>query len=182
MNKIILLWFLVFLTTIYCTYFPAIPKRKKHYRYALLLGCPSFDDGSMRSSQIKRCQLAIQAYKDGLFDTLVIAGGAVKNQYVESEEMKSYITQQIQMPIVCETRSTNTFDNFRFSKEIIGNQSVLILTSGTHARRACAIARQFFTNYGCLWYPEHRPRHIFRAIISRMIYIAIEIKKLLLSK
>ena len=175
---IIGIWIVVFLTTLYLHYFPSIPKRKKHYDYALLLGCPCFDDGSMRSSQIKRCKLAIKVYQEGYYDTLVIAGGAAKNQYVESIEMKKYIDQKADIPILCETNSTNTFDNFRLSKKIIQNKSVLILTSGTHARRACAIAKQFYSCYGALWYREHRFKHIYREIISRIIFILIEIKKL----
>lgn len=167
-------------TLLYTHYFPAIPKRKDHYDVGLLLGCPSFDDGTMRSSQIKRCDLAIQCYRDHLFDSLVISGGAAKNQYTESLEMKQYIDEKLDMPIQCETRSTNTFDNFRFSKEIIGDRSVLVLTSGTHARRACAIAKQFFQDYSACWYPEHRFRHIFREFVSRWVYIIIEIRKKLI--
>lgn len=177
MSKWILGFLLLGMVLIYRHYFPPIPKRKDHYDVALCLGCPSFDDGRMRSSQIKRCDLAIEAYRNHLYDTLVIAGGAAKNQYVESLEMKKYIDAKIDIPIQCETRSTNTFDNFAFSKELIQDRSVLILTSGTHARRACTIAKQFFTDYSALWYPEHRFRHIFREFISRWIYILIELRK-----
>jgi vancomycin permeability regulator SanA len=162
---------------IYRYYFPPIPRRKKTYDYALLLGCPCHDDGSMRTSQIKRCQLAIDQYNRKAYNTLVITGGAVKNQYVESKEMERYILSQINIPILCETRSTNTFENFTFSKEIIQDHSVLILTSGTHARRACAIASRFFTDYSAAWYPEHRLKHVFREILSRIVFIKIELQK-----
>ena len=49
---------------IYYYFLPPIPSLKKQkYPYALLLGCPSHDDGSMATSQIKRCELAIEAYQ-----------------------------------------------------------------------------------------------------------------------
>ncbi len=168
---------LIYAAYIYRSYFPPLPKRKKHYPYALLLGCPSHDDGSYATSQIKRCDLAIQAYKNGFYDTLIITGGAVKNQYVESEQMAKYILNKETIPLCCEKASRNTWENFQNAKEMIQDQPVLILSSGTHIRRACAIARQFFKDYGASWYPDHKPRHIFREIVSRCIYISIERKK-----
>ena len=140
---------LIFLVCIYIYFFPCIPKRKKHYTYALLLGCPAHDDGTMSSSQIKRCDLAIKMYQQNLYDTLIISGSNVKNEYVEGKVMHDYIQ----------------------------NQDVLILTSQTHAKRACAIAKQFFSNYGCAWFKDLKPKHIIREIASRIIYIKIEIQK-----
>lgn len=162
---------------IYYHYFPAIPTRKKQYYYALLLGCPCHDDGTYATSQIQRCELAIKAYKNGLFRTLIISGGAVHNQYVESLEMKKYIDNKISMPIIIETKAKNTWENLLYTKEIIGDVPILILSSGTHIRRACAITRNFFREYSGLAYPDHKPKHIIREIISRFIYIQIEIKK-----
>ncbi len=174
---ILLLILLFILFCIYQYYFPRIPKKKNHYTYALLLGCPTHDDGSLCTSQIKRCTLAIDDYNKGLYDHLIITGGSVKNKYIESESMKDYILSKTVIPITCETKSRNTYENFMFSKKIIQDSDVLILTSGTHARRACAIARQFFKTYSADFYPDHKPKHVIREIVSRIIYIQIEIKK-----
>ena len=168
---------ILILACIYIYFFPFIPKRKKHYTYALLLGCPAHDDGTMSSSQIKRCNLAIQMYEQNLYDTLIISGSNVKNEYIEAQVMHDYIQNKINIPTILETKARNTFENFKFSKEIIQNQDVLILTSQTHAKRACAIARQFFDDYGCVWYKDHKPKHIVREIGSRLIYIKIELLK-----
>lgn len=164
-------------TFLYRHYFPPIPKKDEHYPYAILLGCPSHDDGSYASSQIKRCDLAIEAYKKGFYDTLILTGGAVKNQYIESEQMAKYILNKESVPVCCEKESKNTWENFLNAKKIIGDEPVLILSSGTHIRRACAIGRHFFKKYGALWYVDHKPKHIIREIISRCIYISIELKK-----
>lgn len=162
---------------LYIYFFPCIPKRKKHYTYALLLGCPAHDDGTMSSSQIKRCNLAIDMYKKGLYDTLIISGSNVKNEYVEAKVMHNYITNKAEIPTILETHARNTFENFKLSKEYIQEQDVLILTSQTHAKRACAIAKQFFSDYGCSWFKDLKMKHILREIISRIIYIKIEIQK-----
>lgn len=174
---IVSLCILIILASIYIYFFPFIPKRKKHYTYALLLGCPAHNDGTMASSQIKRCDLAINTYKKGLYDTLIISGSNVKNEYVEAQVMHDYIQKQMYIPTVLEVNARNTFENFKFSKEYIQKQDVVILTSQTHAKRACAIARQFFDDYGCVWYKDHKPKHIVREIGSRLIYMKIELLK-----
>ena len=174
---IVSLCILIILACIYIYFFPFIPKIKKHYTYALLLGCPAHDDGTMSSSQIKRCNLAIQMYEQNLYDTLIISGSNVKNEYVEAQVMHDYIQNKVNIPIVLETNARNTFENFKYSKEIIQNEDVIILTSQTHAKRACAIAKQFFSDYGCAWFKDLKPKHIIREIVSRILYIKIEILK-----
>ncbi len=95
----------ILLVCIYIYFFPFIPKQKKHYTYALLLGCPAHDDGTMSSSQIKRCNLAIDMYKKGLYGTLIISGSNVKNEYVEAEVMNTYIRKRVEIPTILETHA-----------------------------------------------------------------------------
>lgn len=176
--SLLLIILICILIGIYLYFLPPIPSLKKQkYPYALLLGCPSHDDGSMASSQIKRCELAIEAYQKGLFDTLVISGGAVKNQYTESKEMAKYIQQKSSMPILCETQAKNTYENFKNSFKLTQDVPILIMTGSLHAKRSCAIAKEFYTNYSAYTYPDHKLRHIIREIASRYIYIKIEILK-----
>lgn len=91
--------------------------------------------------------------------------------------MHAYIQNKMDIPTILETNARNTFENFKFSKDIIQKQDVLILTSQTHAKRACAIARQFFSDYGCMWFKDLKPKHITREIVSRILYIKIEFLK-----
>lgn len=161
----------------YRYFFPPIPPRKDHYKYALVLGCPNHDDGTMSNSQVKRCKLAMKAYKEGLYDTLIISGSNVRNQYVESEEMNKYIQSRMHIPVILEKSSKNTFQNFENSKSYVKDADILILTSQTHIKRACAIAKEFFPNYSGYWYKDLTPEHIFREIISRHIYIRFRVRK-----
>ena len=116
-------------------------------------------------------------YKKGLYGTLIISGSNVKNEYVEAEVMNTYIRKRLEIPTILETHARNTFENFKLSKEYIQEQDVLILTSQTHAKRACAIAKQFFSDYSCAGFKDLKLKHILREIISRIIYIKIEIQK-----
>ena len=178
MVSLVIIVILFIFTWIYCYFLPPIPKIKEHkYPYALLLGCPNHDDGSMATSQIKRCDLAIEAYKKGLFKTLIISGGAVKNKYCESKEMEKYIQSKINIPTICETKARNTYENFQNTFHITQDVPLLILTGSLHAKRSCAIARQFYSDYSVYTYPDHKFRHIIREIASRYIYIKIEAQK-----
>lgn len=168
---------LLILILIYNYFFPPIPKRKKHYKYAILLGCPSHDDGTMCASQIKRCNLAIQAYRENRFDTLIISGSNVKNQYYECVEMNNYIQEIENIPVILEKRARNTYENFQYAKQLVKDEPILILTSQTHIKRACAIGKHFFKNYSGLWYKDLKPEHVFRECISRYYYIKIETLK-----
>jgi vancomycin permeability regulator SanA len=175
---LILLLILAAALLMYEYYLPPVKKYDGTSKpYGLLLGCPCHNDGSLSRSQKKRCKLAQEAYEKSAYDTLVISGGAVKNQYAESVEMAKEIQKHCGVKIICEDQARNTFENFAYAKEIIQDASVLILCSDLHARRSCAIARQFFEEYQVLCYPDHKPKHIFREMISRAIYIKIEIQK-----
>lgn len=162
---------------IYLYFFHPTKKTNKPIQNALLLGCPSHDDGSYSSSQIKRCQLAIDEYQKGHYDTLIISGSNVKNQYVEAEAMARYIHERINMPILLETKAKNTYENLKYTKEMIGDVPLLILTSSLHGPRALAIARQFFSDSHTATYPDQKPKHIWREILSRIVFIQIEMKK-----
>ncbi|MDO4466117.1 MAG: YdcF family protein [Bacillota bacterium] len=155
---------------------PVFRNKKKTYDYGVVLGCPSHNDGSYANSQIRRCELAIKDYYKGRFKELVITGGAVKNAYVESLEMKKYIEERVDMPILCETESRNTIENMKFTKELIGDRSILILTSCTHARRACAIAREYFSDVNVDYYYYARLRHIKCEIGARFLFIKDKLK------
>jgi uncharacterized SAM-binding protein YcdF (DUF218 family) len=168
---------------LYEIYLPPVKKYDGSAKpFALLLGCPCHNDGTLSSSQKKRCRLAKEAYEKKAYDKLVISGGAVKNPYFESVEMAKEIQKHCDVKIICEEQAQNTYENFAYAKEIIKDAPVLILCSDLHARRSCAIARQFFEEYQVLCYPDHKPKHIFREMISRTIYIKIEIQKKFSSK
>lgn len=170
---------LLFILLIIHDYFiPRLPKQKrKKYEYAVLLGCPCHDDGSLSTSQIQRCNLAIKAFQKGFYKHLIITGGAVKNPYCESVAMEKYIHQKINIPIQIETKARNTFANFANAKKITGDIPILILTSSLHARRSCAIAKQFYKEYSAYTYSHNKPSHVVRELVSRFIYIKIEIQK-----
>lgn len=166
---------------LYLHYLPPVLRKKpkeEEYPFALLLGCPCHKDGTMSHSQVERCKLAMEAYAQGRYKILVIAGGATKNQYVESEEMADFIHRFMnEIPILCETRSHNTWENFEFASKIIKDRPCLILCSNLHKRRAANIANHFLSDYAFMTYKDKRWKHVVRELISRFTYVKIEAKK-----
>lgn len=174
-------WFLI-LTALtaalafYLHFLPPVKKPKKKYQYAILLGCPAHDNGTMSRSQIARCKLALQTWIH--YDTLVITGGAVKNGYAEADIMADYIRSRNPLiDVRTETRARNTWENMHNVRDMIGDQPVLLLTSSLHGVRAAAMARQIFPDAVVLSYRDWRLKHHLREAVSRATYIGIELKK-----
>lgn len=161
---------------LYLWLLPPVKKPRKQYPFAILLGCPCRKDGSMSRSQVERCRLAMAAWSS--YRTLVITGGAVKNKWPEAQTMAAYIRTQCPIPVVIEDKSRTTWENLKNTREIIGDVPVLLLTSSLHAPRAQAMARHFFSDVAVQTYRENRLKHVVRELVSRKIYMVMELKKL----
>ncbi len=162
---------------LYLYYLPPVPERKRKTSFGLVLGCPAHNDGTLCRSQIQRCKTAARGYEDGLYDVILISGGAVKNQYREAEVMKDYLETLSNAPIITETEARNTFENFRNSFDITGDVPITLITSDLHRDRAAACGRQFYSQIEALTYPDHKPDHILRELGSRLVYIKYELQK-----
>ena len=161
---------------LYLWLLPPVKKPRKQYPFAILLGCPCRKDGSMSRSQVERCRLAMAAWSS--YRTLVITGGAVKNKWPEAQTMAAYIRTRCPIPVVIEDKSRTTWENLKNTREIIGDVPVLLLTSSLHAPRAQAMARHFFSDVAVQTYRENRLKHVLRELLSRKIYMVMELKKL----
>ncbi|WP_301094769.1 YdcF family protein [Faecalibaculum rodentium] len=161
---------------LYLWLLPPVKKPRKQYPFAILLGCPCRKDGSMSRSQVERCRLAMAAWSS--YRTLVITGGAVKNKWPEAQTMAAYIRTRCPIPVVIEDKSRTTWENLKNTWEIIGDVPVLLLTSSLHAPRAQAMARHFFSDVAVQTYRENRLKHVVRELVSRKIYMVMELKKL----
>ena len=161
---------------LYLWLLPPVKKPRKQYPFAILLGCPCRKDGSMSRSQVERCRLAMAAWSS--YRTLVITGGAVKNKWPEAQTMAAYIRTRCPIPVVIEDKSRTSWENLKNTREIIGDVPVLLLTSSLHAPRAQAMARHFFSDVAVQTYRENRLKHVLRELVSRKIYMVMELKKL----
>lgn len=98
-----------------------------------------------------RITMAIQLYKTGKVDKILISGGygsVLKNTQREAETLTDFLVM-LGIPksdIIQEKNANNTYENAVFTKEIIDekypNAKLLLITSAFHMRRSLGCARK----------------------------------------
>lgn len=116
---------------------------------AVVLGCPSEDDG--RPSLCLQCRVraAQHVLSQGRVRALIFSGGAAHNRHVEAEVMASLAQHRgvDRQQVLLEGRSLTTWQNLRFSQRIMrahGFRSALLISTRDHLARA----RRFAAYYG----------------------------------
>lgn len=135
-------------------YFPAVkqPKKGDVYDVAIVLGCPSKEDGCISRMQKSRIHAAIQLYEQHIVDTILISGGSVRNAYTEADIMAAYAST-CGIPahaLLLERQAQNTFENLHYAKALCEQHHftrVVVVTSCFHARRASFMVRKYFDDY-----------------------------------
>ena len=98
----------------------------------------------------------------------IVSGGQGSGEVIsEACAMKDYLVEKgtPENRIIMEDKSTSTFENLKFSKEIIQernlSENVTIVTDGFHEYRASLIAKKlgYHSLYSCPAYTE--PRYVF---------------------
>jgi uncharacterized SAM-binding protein YcdF (DUF218 family) len=94
---------------------------------------------------------AIQLYQRGKIKKILLSGaaGTILDPRLEEDPQLTDFLLQAGIPeedILVEPRSKNTFENIRFSKQLIDEQlpqsNILLITSAFHVRRAMAICKK----------------------------------------
>ncbi|TDO24769.1 YdcF family protein [Pedobacter duraquae] len=125
-------------------------KSLPHHNTAIVLGGiisppKKADEQANFNRAANRLLIAVQLFKMGKIDTILVAGGGSdikKEDLAESEQLKRYLIYcgVPDSSILIEKRSKNTMENARFSRLLIDQQSMkgpfLIITSAFHMKRA----------------------------------------------
>lgn len=138
--------------------------QQAQYDVILVLGNPANSDGSIGPVARSRVLEAIRQYRAGVAPRLLMSGGAVKNQFVESQAMRQFALSQgvPASALLAEGQSQNTIQNAYYSYQIMQAHdwtSVLVVSSPSHLRRASLI----FSRYPLAWrmraapYPPNYP-------------------------
>jgi len=144
-----------------------IENLKKDYDYIVVLGgMMSYYDSKNNqigvNKSIDRLMQAIKLYKKGYGKKILISGGdgsLLKTIGKEADFLKNYITDigLYTDDMIFESESQNTYENAKYSAQIIKKDSakkVLIVTSAFHMRRAMACFKKqgIYADY----YPAER--------------------------
>ena len=147
----------MFLSTVVCSYLSTRYLPAHDRDYIIILGCGINSDGTLMPLLRGRVDSAIrfekeQAEKTGKHAVFVPSGGQGSDEIIpESEAMARYLVSQgiPSEQIVQENKSTNTFENMRFSKKVIENhggdiseKKVAFATTNYHIFRGYILAKK----------------------------------------
>lgn len=113
----------------------------------IVLGARVWPSGRMSNSLLYRCESALEAWKSGIAENIIVTGGQGSDEPVaEASAMRAYFLEN-GVPaenVFAEETSVNTIENFTNAKEIMdthGWRTAAVVTNDYHVQRALWIAR-----------------------------------------
>lgn len=139
-------WCLV-LYIIVCQYHGKPENELSHADVGIVLGASLWNDKPSPALQ-ERLDRALALYRDGKFDRILVTGGvdAGGAKLSEAEGMRDYLLARgvPEDSIVPETQARSTYENLKFSREIMeqnGWSTAIIVTHRFHGSRSADIAK-----------------------------------------
>ena len=177
---LILILFFLFLPILF---FPKCKHPEGYVDCLIVLGCPTYDNGKMSSTQKLRVEKAAKCVKQYQIPVCIFTGGAVRNEYTEAQVMGDYFKELTNIDPTLEDKSTTTYENMKNCVELckkFNYQKVGVLTSSFHSSRAYAMSKKFFDDVVMFNAPyRFTLKKLIREYLSRYLYIYIEIKNAL---
>ena len=171
--------FVIFM--IYTLFLQVIP-RKRDFDYVVIHGAGLINGEKVTKLLSDRLDKAIEVYrKDPTPPKMIPSGGQGSDEKVsEASAMKDYLLEHgiPESDIIMEDRSTTTFENLRFSKQIIdgfeGRKYTALVSSNYHVFRAMRYARKI--GLSCTGVGSHVAFYYWPSALIRE-YIAIHAEK-----
>lgn len=145
-----------------------------HVKTGVVLGALVFPDGTPASALVDRVRVAVALLQRGALERLVLTGGSPDSRPTEAAVM-AQLAQSFGAPaesLVLETRSRSTFDNARFTSELLGPlgvREIALITCDFHMARAAAQ----FRAHGLTTWPVPSVRELTAA--DRLMVTAKEV-------
>lgn len=115
---------------------------------AMVFGAATEEDLACRTRR------GVELYREGFVPRLLVTGGGVLARKCPEAKRMAEIARELGVPdgdLLVESRSSNTFDNVRFSRALLEAQgllgrltSVLLVSSEWHMRRVLLTAKAYF--------------------------------------
>ncbi len=163
-----------------------LPK-KQHYDFIIIHGAGLLDGERVTPLLKRRIDKAVQAFQQSKNPhiRLIASGGQGSDEKIsEAQAMYNYLVEQTDVPkeaIILEEKSTTTYENLLFSKEIgeqlIENPRFLFVTNDYHVFRTSTYARQIGMQgdgLGCSTASYYIPS----AFIREYVAMCVKMKKL----
>jgi len=113
----------------------------------IVLGARVWPSGRMSHSLLYRCESALEAWKAGVAENIIVTGGRGDDEpAAEADVMRAYFLENgvPEENVIAEDRSVNTIENLRNAKHIMeqkGWTDAAVVTNDYHVQRALWIAR-----------------------------------------
>ena len=163
-----------------------VPK-KQHYDFIIIHGAGLLDGERVTPLLKRRIDKAVQAFQQSKNPhiRLIASGGQGSDEKIsEAQAMYNYLVEHTDVPkeaIILEEKSTTTYENLLFSKEIgeqlIENPRFLFVTNDYHVFRTSTYARQIGMQgdgLGCSTASYYIPS----AFIREYVAMCVKMKKL----
>ena len=156
----------------------SISQLKANYHYGIVLGGFSAYDNKKERIEFNDCgdrlSYAILLYKKGVIKKILISGGngnLINEGYLEANWSKRFLLE-IGIPqddILIENKSRNTYENAKYSYELLkhNNKNLLLITSAWHMKRANFCFNKF--NMNCDKFPTDYIRKKKKIDLSYML-------------
>jgi len=129
---------------------------------AIVLGASVYSDGTLSPLLEDRAKTALELYKNGVVQKLLVSGDNRASSYNEVIPIREYIIAHSvpEEDVFTDFAGFNTYDSMYRAKKIFGAKNVLIVTQSFHLPRAVYAARQIGLNaYGV---PANKSGYYFR--------------------
>lgn len=118
--------------------------------------------GSPGKSTIERARYAVELYKHGYAKKIIFSSGYTFN-YNDAENMKLFaLSMDVpQEDIILEQRANSTYENVRFTKEILDEQdwdTILLVSSPYNMARASLVFKEAADNIKVIYTPVSHPQ------------------------
>ena len=113
----------------------------------IVLGARVWPSGRMSNALRYRCETALQVWKDGLVQNIIVTGGRGADEpAAEADVMREFFLDNgvPEEQVIAENTSTNTIQNLWNAREIMrqkGWETAAVVTNDYHVQRALWIAR-----------------------------------------
>lgn len=120
------------------------PESVEHAQTAIVLGAGVFDRGQLCLELQDRVDCAIDLFKAGKVDSLLMSGDHGERDYDEVNAMREYAVRH-GVPnerIFMDHAGFNTYDSMRRAREVFQVENAVVVTNGFHVARSVFLARQ----------------------------------------
>ena len=116
----------------------------RHLPFALVLGAEVYADGVPSTFLRARLDLALELYRGGLVERILLSGDGRSRFYDETGGMRAYLLEHgvEESVLVVDPAGLDTYDSCLRARDVYDIDRLVVVTQSYHPPRALAICRE----------------------------------------